>query len=627
MALSRRSGGRGETNTWPGFVDAMTALLLILMFVLSIFMIIQFTMHEKITGQTKELDDLSRQLAGLADVLALERDRSAELEGRVGELQSNLAGQRSETDRLTAALAAMTSRAEGSAAEVDRLNAAMAALVRDRDTAAARAAALDTRLSETITEREALEAALASARTEMDAAAETARLAAARREAMEALVAELRARSAARDEELAAISAERAGALALIAQLREERADREQSLGEREKALQEAEARREQALALIAELEAERAALRAERDAAVSGASELEKQAAERAEALAKLEEAQAKLTAEEQARLLELTAAETLRNKLSDLEARLTAQEEARLVEAAAAEALKKKLEESETELDAMTLALEKARKDAEETLTLLAAAEAAKKAMQGQLDDGGSAIDREATLRQLAEAELAKAKDQTLEEQKRVALLNAQVRELREQLGGLQALLEVSEQRDAEAQVQIAKLGERLNAALAQKVGQLARFRSVFFEKMDQVLGGRQDIQRVGDRFVFQSEVLFAPGSADLGPEGRGELAKLGTVLREVAGEMPADLNWILRVDGHTDKIPVGRSARYRDNWELSQARALSVVRYLIEQERVPADRLAATGFGEFQPIDSGDSREALAKNRRIEFKFTER
>jgi chemotaxis protein MotB len=292
---------------------------------------------------------------------------------------------------------------------------------------------------------------------------------------------------------------------------------------------------------------------------------------------------------------LLELTAAETLRNKLNDLEARLTAEEEARLVEAAAAEALKKKLAESETELDAMTLALEKARKEAEETLTLLAAAEAAKKALQGQLEDGGAAVDKELALRQLAEAELAKAKEQTLEEQRRVALLNAQVRELREQLGGLQALLEDSEKRDA--------------------------------EKMDEVLGGRQDIQRVGDRFVFQSEVLFDVGSADLGPAGQAELGKLGAVLREVVDEMPPDLNWILRVDGHTDKTPLSPGARYRDNWALSQARALSVVRYLIENENVPPARLAATGFGEFQPIDTGDSREALARNRRIEFKFTER
>jgi chemotaxis protein MotB len=526
MALSRRSGGRLETNIWPGFVDAMTALLLILMFVMSIFMIIQFTMSEKITGQTKELDDLTRQLSGLANVLSLERDRSAALESEIGALRSNLDSQR---------------------AEADRLNAAMAALVKSRDDAEARSAALETSLAETISAREALEAALASTRTEMDAAVETARLAAARREAMEALIADLKTKDAEHDAEIAEITVERATALAMIEQLRAERAEREKALAESE--------------------------------------------------------------------------------TELTELQTKLTAEEEARLLESAAAEALRRRLESGTAELDAMTLALEKARRDAEQTLILLAAAESAKLELEFQLTSDTTEAERELALRRLAESELSKAQAQTIEQQKQVALLNAQVRELREQLGGLQALLDDSEKRDSESQVQIARLGERLNAALAQKVGELARFRSVFFEKMEQVLGDRQDIKRVGDRFVFQSEVLFAVGSAELGPEGQAELAKLGAVLREVASEMPPDLNWILRVDGHTDKTPVGGRGRYRDNWELSQGRALSVVKYLVEQENVPPSRLAATGFGEFQQIDDGDTPAALARNRRIEFKFTER
>jgi len=519
MSLSRRSGGRHETNTWPGFVDAMTALLMILMFVLSIFMIIQFTMHEKLTGQTKELDDLTQQLAGLADVLALERTHSAELEGQVGELESTLSGQRTEVDRLTAALAAMTRRADAGEVEADRLNAALAALATSHDVAVARNQELEKSLADTVSEREALQAALANTRTEMDAAVETARLAAARREAIEAMLAELRKKDQ----------------------------DREQATAAREQALSEAEAK--------------------------------------------------------------------------------LTEQEQARLAEAAAAEALREKLANSDAELDAMTLALEKARKEAEDSLVLLAAAEQAKKQLEQQASGSTQELDREATLRKLAEEQLASAKEQTVEEQKRVALLNAQVRALREQLSGLEALLGEAEKKDEENQVQLAKLGERLNQALAQKVGELARFRSVFFEKMEKVLGDRQDIARVGDRFVFQSEVLFAPASAELGPDGQAQLAKLGEVLREVVGEVPPDVAWILRVDGHTDKVPLGGARRYRDNWELSQARALSVVKYLIEREQVPPEHLAAAGFGEFQPIDTGDTPEALAKNRRIEFKFTER
>jgi chemotaxis protein MotB len=556
---------------------------------MSIFMILQFTMSEKITGQTKELDDLNRQLSGLADVLSLERDRSAALETEVGALRSNLAAQRDEADRL---------------------NAAMAALARSRDLARARNAELENTLSETVSEREALAAALASTRTEMDAAVESARLAAARREAMEALVAELKAKDEGREAELATITADRASALALIEQLQAAQAERDAALTANKSELEKIEAERTAALALITQLEGDNAAL-----AAVRAALEAEKAAL-----------GADNLSLDEQRREVEALRAAAL-EQLASLQTRLSAEEEARLLEAAAAEALKRKLAESTTELDAMTLALEKARKEAEDTLTLLAASEAAKKALEGQLADGGSAIDRELALRQLAESELAKVQAQTLEEQKRVALLNAQVRELREQLGGLQALLDDSESRDAEAQVQIARLGERLNAALAQKVGQLARFRSVFFEKMEQVLGGRQDIQRVGDRFVFQSEVLFAAGSSNLGPEGQAELTKLGEVLRAVAGEIPDELNWILRIDGHTDKIPVGEGRRYRDNWELSQARALSVVKFLVERENVPPHRLAAAGFGEFQPLDDGDTTEALAKNRRIEFKFTER
>jgi chemotaxis protein MotB len=132
---------------------------------------------------------------------------------------------------------------------------------------------------------------------------------------------------------------------------------------------------------------------------------------------------------------------------------------------------------------------------------------------------------------------------------------------------------------------------------------------------------------VQVVGDRFVFDSEVLFPPGSATLGPEGRAQVARVAQVIREVADDVPPEIDWILRVDGHTDKVPVSPTSSFRDNWELSQARALSVVQYMIDTQGIPADRLAATGFGEFQPIDPGDSPEALARNRRIELKFTER
>jgi chemotaxis protein MotB len=165
------------------------------------------------------------------------------------------------------------------------------------------------------------------------------------------------------------------------------------------------------------------------------------------------------------------------------------------------------------------------------------------------------------------------------------------------------------------------------RERARLEEEAVDLRRYRSEFFGRMQAILGSRAGVEVVGDRFVFPSEVLFAPGSATLGPEGRAQVARVASVIRDIAGDIPPEIDWILRVDGHTDKIPLGAGSSFRDNWELSQARALSVVRYMIEAEGLPANRLAATGFGEYQPVDPGDSPEALARNRRIELKFTER
>ncbi len=171
----------------------------------------------------------------------------------------------------------------------------------------------------------------------------------------------------------------------------------------------------------------------------------------------------------------------------------------------------------------------------------------------------------------------------------------------------------------------MQIADLGKRLNAALASKVQELASYRSEFFGRLREILGDRPDIRIVGDRFVFQSEVLFTPGNADLGPDARHELDLLAGALRAIAPKIPAEIPWVLRVDGHTDKRPIS-TAQFPSNWELSTARATAVVKYLIEQG-LSADHLAAAGFGEFQPIDAGSSDEAYRKNRRIEFKLTER
>ena len=194
-----------------------------------------------------------------------------------------------------------------------------------------------------------------------------------------------------------------------------------------------------------------------------------------------------------------------------------------------------------------------------------------------------------------------------------------------LRQRLESLQALLANKEAQAARDKIAIASLGKSLNNALANRVQELQRFRSEFFGRLSKVLEGREDVQIVGDRFVFQSEVLFAQGQAAIGPEGQTQLAELAVVLNQIAVDIPADIDWVLQVEGHTDDIPV-RAGRFTDNWDLSTERALSVVRFLAERG-LDANRLAAAGYGEFQPLDPSGNETARRRNRRIEIKLTQR
>ena len=204
-------------------------------------------------------------------------------------------------------------------------------------------------------------------------------------------------------------------------------------------------------------------------------------------------------------------------------------------------------------------------------------------------------------------------------------LALLNQQIAALRRQIAAIEEALEASEKRNKESQTKITELGQRLNVALAQRVQELQRYRSEFFGRLREILGNRPEIRIVGDRFVLQSEVFFDRGSAALRPEARPELDKLANALLDLEGKIPKDLAWVLRIDGHTDTRPIA-TAQFPTNWELSSARAISVVQYLIGKGVKPI-RLVAAGFGEFQPLDAGTSEEAFRRNRRIELKLTER
>jgi chemotaxis protein MotB len=203
-------------------------------------------------------------------------------------------------------------------------------------------------------------------------------------------------------------------------------------------------------------------------------------------------------------------------------------------------------------------------------------------------------------------------------------IDLLNQQIAALRQQLAALATALDVSEKKSADSQERISELGQRLNVALAQHLQELSSYRSDFFGKLREVLGNRPDIRIVGDRFVLQSEIFFDTGRADLKPEGRAELDKVAAAIVELEGQIPAEVPWILRVDGHTDVRPI--IGQFKSNWDLSAERAIAVVQYMVGKGVMPS-RLVAAGFGEFQPIDTGTTEDAFRRNRRIEFKLTER
>lgn len=236
----------------------------------------------------------------------------------------------------------------------------------------------------------------------------------------------------------------------------------------------------------------------------------------------------------------------------------------------------------------------------------------------------DSTAAGDAKGQIQSLA-SDLEAEKKLSSQQLSQISLLNQQLAALRRQIGALEAALEASEKREKESQTKISDLGSRLNVALAQRVQELNRYRSDFFGRLRQVLGNRPEIRIVGDRFVFQSEVFFDPGSAELKEGSTPELDKLATALLELMDKIPKDIPWVLRVDGHTDVRPIA-NVRFPSNWELSASRAISVVKYLITRG-IPADRVVAAGFGEFQPIDPANNDEAYRRNRRIELKITER
>jgi len=520
MASQSRRRSRQTLDIWPGFVDVLATLLIIVMFVLMVFVLAQFFMGQALSGRDAALERLHAELAEYEDLLAMERQANADLRTNVEQLSRNLQAVNARWEALAG------SARESELAEAE-LAEALGLLETQRET-------IQTLETEQRTLSERLDSALGDL-TEREATLE----------ARNARIAALDTSLQDREDELEALASRRDALAAEVARLE---ALNETLSADLEDAYTTIEAREETVEARLADL--------ARLEARVAELEEL------RDRMQAELESANQTITTDKET--IELKVAQVARLKQ----------------EVEALTALRDELEERIRTMDAS-----------------------------------------------LSETEGALVEEQRISEQARAqaAMLNRQLKDVRAELARLGDLLD-AKQAEAEAQrAEIANLGQKLNAALADKVQELQRYRSEFFGRLREVLGEREGIRVEGDRFVFQSEVLFDVAEATIGPDGRDDLVDLAQTLMTVAAEFPEDIDWILRVDGHTDERPI-RTADFANNWELSAARAISVVRFLIDQG-VPPYRLAAAGFAEHRPIAEGESERAYARNRRIELKLDQR
>jgi chemotaxis protein MotB len=659
MALSRRTGARFQASIWPGFVDAMTGLLLVLMFVLTIFMVLQFVLQETITGQESQLTELSAEVAALADALGLEQDRSATLGAQVGALSSELSGLQSALGESEAAIeqqnamiARLTIERDTLIADVSNaqsritgFEAQVAGLLAQRREAEGTILGLEARAAELVSNQEALNLAIAQARTEIDVSAEAARLAAARREALEAMIANLETNNAAANTQIAALETAGVADAAQIAELEAARAAALVQISETEATMlvdaAAATALRERLANADTELTAMTLALEEQRQAAedtltLLAAAQLAREDLDQNLAIALL----AQQEAEAAAQALGLDG-EALADRLA---AALAEQgQTGETLEALQAQLAAALIARTGMEQDLASVAAQRETFNAD-----LAAAVSALATARAQTDVAAADADRQSALLALANNALTQEQALSADNQRQVALLNEQVATLRGELGRLQALLNLENEADVTANVQIETLTQNLNTAMARallaerrarvledaelermaaEAVELERYRSDFLGLLRNVLEDVDGVRIEGDRFVFSSEVLFEQGAARLSADGQREIAKVAAILRDVAGDIPESIDWVIRVDGHTDNVPLSGAGEFANNWELSQARALSVVLYMVNFLAIPPDRLAANGFGQYQPINLEDTTEARAQNRRIELKLTER
>jgi chemotaxis protein MotB len=601
MAASSRRSSTRDTNIWPGFVDALATLLMVIIFVLMVFIVAQFYLTQLLSGRDEALSRLERQISELGELLALERETGAELRLNVAQLSSELQASIGARDTLSSQVGQLINQRDQLE---DRLAMAVADQVALRQRIVeieSRREGLDAHITQVLSERDALVAKLRAVETE-------ASLAKTERD-------ELRAGM---DDAVKILDVNRDTIKVQLADLEALRRD----ISALDKARKELESE-------VTELAATRTLLENELRDALGNSQRVQQEL--------KLERKSARLSRQELAAITEKLnlrtneiAAARRRGNLSEndlAEAReLLASMLARIAAAGQKNQTLAKENQSQEASIAELTALLGASRDQTKMLTAkledagrrTALAQSTVKARDIRLEELLSNYD-------LSRERLTKEQQISAAAQQQVTLLNQQLLAIRKQIASLQQALEASEAETAAQNVQILDLGSRLNKALASKVQELARFRSEFFGRLREVLKNRQDIRIVGDRFVFQSEVLFESGSATIALEGESELRRLATALNEIGPKIPKNINWILQVEGHTDSIPIFNE-QFRNNWDLSSARAISVVEFLIGQG-APAERLSATGYGEFQPIDDGRDEIGNRRNRRIEMKLTQR
>ena len=638
MALLRRSGSRFTTNIWPGFVDAMTALLLVLMFVLSIFMVIQSVFREKITGQETELSKLENEVLSLISDLNLQKQEYDNLNAKNLAINKSLKEQIELNERKSLEIKNTLQNLDLANIKISDFEIRVASLIARRTELISEIEQKDNRIKEEVSRLEASRLALASARNEIDEKKELARLAAAKREALELYIEDL-------TKNLNALS--------------DNKNELEAKLNKGNIALALAYDNLEQTQTKLTSLSDLNTILQ-------STISDLKKnlldEEKEKEIFIKDLNQKNIILSEKEK----ELITSKILINKfkedLKSKDMKLTETEKNLLIEKIALKNLREKLNESRAELELTTLSLEEERKRAIENLKLISSSEKAMFLLEEnnlKLSNENNEIKSElidlSELLEVREVSLNNLRSQLLnsENQNKISLdkvkkLNQETLSLAAQLNDLKNLLTEYKIKDKETVAQVENLGSQLNSALTQvlveqkknaaleaerikkleeEANELQNYRSEFFGNLRKILGKNKGIEIVGDRFVFPSEILFDVGSDELQSKGLIELSQMAKVIRKIVIEIPKEIDWILRVDGHTDKTKFLNGGKFKDNWELSQARALSVVKYFILDENLPAKRFAATGFGEFQPIDTGENEIALARNRRIEIKLTER